>query len=69
MTKKPTSNDDPNDEEAQNKSMDRVDADPPYPADFSAHVEQFRTLLAELIAKQLLADREHPGDTPGPSGD
>jgi hypothetical protein len=41
---------------------DRIDADPPYGATFPEKVARFRDLLAELIARQILAERQAPKD-------
>ncbi|MCE9630224.1 MAG: hypothetical protein K8S94_05830 [Planctomycetia bacterium] len=35
----------------------RIDADPPYGPAFPATVQRFRELLAELIARQIAAER------------
>ncbi|MFM7184131.1 MAG: hypothetical protein ACKO4Z_05085 [Planctomycetota bacterium] len=42
---------------------DRIDADPPYGATFSEKVARFRDLLAELIARRILAERQGPKDS------
>jgi hypothetical protein len=41
---------------------DRIDADPPYGATFSEKVKHFRDLLAELIARRILTERQGPKD-------
>ncbi len=46
----------------QNAPRDRVDADPPYGSTFPEKVARFRDLLAELIARQILAERQAPKD-------
>jgi hypothetical protein len=46
----------------QNAPRDRIDADPPYGPTFSEKVARFRDLLAELIAREILADRRAPKD-------
>ena len=43
----------------------RRDADPPYPHQFPAKVHRFRQLLAEMIAKRILAERNRPPDAGG----
>lgn len=58
MTKKPTSHDGPSPDDGRNNATDRIDADPPHPAEFDARVEQFRKLLAELIAKQMRSQQQ-----------
>jgi hypothetical protein len=45
-----------------NAPRDRIDADPPYGPTFSEKVARFRDLLAELIAREILADRRAPKD-------
>jgi hypothetical protein len=40
--------------------MDRIDADPPYGSSFPAKVKRFRELLAEMIARQIQAERRGP---------
>ena len=42
---------------------DRIDADPPYGPTFPEKVARFRDLLAELIARQILAERQAPKDS------
>ena len=37
--------------------QNRIDADPPYGPAFPATVKRFRELLAELIARQIAAER------------
>ena len=37
--------------------QNRIDADPPYGPGFPATVKRFRELLAELIARQIAAER------------
>lgn len=59
MTKKPTSFEGLRPDDGRNNATDRIDTDPPYPAAFDARVEQFRKLLAELIAKQLLPQHQN----------
>jgi hypothetical protein len=46
----------------QNAPRDRVDADPPYGSTFPEKVARFRDLLADLIARQILAERQAPKD-------
>jgi hypothetical protein len=46
----------------QNTPRDRIDADPPYGSTFPEKVARFRDLLAELIARQILAERQAPKD-------
>jgi hypothetical protein len=55
MTKEPASHDGPSPDDALKQPADRIDANPPYRSDFSDRVEQFRKLLAELIARRLLS--------------
>lgn len=38
----------------------RIDANPPYGSTFPDKVKHFRELLAELIARQILAERRGP---------
>jgi hypothetical protein len=40
--------------------QNRIDADPPYGPAFQAAVRRFRELLAELIARQIVAERQKP---------
>jgi hypothetical protein len=51
----------PNDENEAN----RRDVDPPYSHHFPAKVHRFRRLLAEMIAKRILAERNRPPDAGG----
>jgi hypothetical protein len=44
------------DDNGPNK-QNRIDADPPYGPAFPAIVRRFRELLAELIARQIAAER------------
>ena len=46
----------------QNTPRDRIDADPPYGTGFPERVKRFRDLLAELIARQILAERRGTKD-------
>ena len=47
----------------QNTPRDRIDANPPYGSTFPEKVAHFRELLAELIARQILAERQGPKDS------
>jgi len=60
MTKEPTSHGGPSPGDARKQPADRIDADPPYRPDFSDRIVQFRKLLAELIARRLLSERQGP---------
>jgi hypothetical protein len=62
MTSPHDSPDLPGDDD-QNAPRDRIDADPPYGPTFSEKVARFRDLLAELIARQILAERRAPKDS------
>lgn len=62
MTSPHDSRDLPGDDD-QNAPRDRIDADPPYGPTFSEKVARFRDLLAELIAREILADRRAPKDS------
>jgi hypothetical protein len=42
------------------------DCDPSYPQHFPARVHRFRQLLAELIARRILAERRRPPDAGEP---
>lgn len=44
------------------RGAERRDVDPPYPHHFPAGVHRFRRLLAELIARRILAERRRPPD-------
>jgi hypothetical protein len=44
------------------RGAERSDVDPPYPHHFPASVHRFRRLLAELIARRILAERRRPPD-------
>jgi hypothetical protein len=50
------------DDHDKNAPRDRIDADPPYGSSFPEKVKRFRGLLAELIARQILAERQAPKD-------
>jgi len=54
---RPPHDDDPKDE------RDRIDANPPYGSPFPAKIKRFRELLAELIARKILAERRGPKDS------
>ena len=45
------------------RGAERRDVDPPYPQHFPANVHRFRQILAEMIAKRILAERNRPPDT------
>lgn len=45
---------------SQNCPRDRIDADPPYESNFPEKVTHFRDLLAEMIARQIAAERRGP---------
>jgi hypothetical protein len=47
----------------QNTPRDRIDADPPYGSTFPEKVARFRDLLADLVARQILAERQAPKDS------
>ena len=65
MPKKPTPSDcaTPGDGEPA-KQHARIDIDPPYPATPPRAIQNLQKLLAELIARRFLADRDGPSDTP-----
>ena len=48
----------PTDDEPQD-GRDRIDADPPY-GPFPEQIKRFREFLAEMIARQILAERRGP---------
>ena len=47
----------------QNTSRNRIDANPPYGSTFPEKVARFRDFLAELIARQILAERQDSKDS------
>jgi hypothetical protein len=51
------------------KPRARIDIDPPYPANPPRAIHNFQKLLAELIARRILADRDGSSDTPGSKND
>jgi hypothetical protein len=55
----------PRDKTAQPKN--RIDVNPPYNSPPTHAVEQFRRLLAELIARKMIAERRGP--PPGMAGE
>ena len=55
----------PRDNTAQPKK--RIDMNPPYGSESAHAVEQFRRLLAELIARKIIAARREP--PPGMTGE
>jgi hypothetical protein len=59
MTKNPKNPLPPEDDDREH-GMDRIDADPPYGSSFPAKVKRFRELLAEMIARQIQAERRGP---------
>jgi hypothetical protein len=65
MPKKPRTSDSqtPDDSEPI-KQHARIDADPPYAATPPRAIHNFQKLLAELIARRFLADRDGPPGTP-----
>jgi len=56
MTKNSAQNGKPHPDDDGPKKKDRIDVNPP----FSEHVQRFRRLLAELIARQIIAARRTP---------
>jgi hypothetical protein len=59
MTKNPNNHLPPEDQN-RDPELDRIDADPPYGSSFPAKVKRFRELLAEMIARQIQAERRGP---------
>ena len=59
MTKNPN-NPLPPDDDDREPRLDRIDADPPNGSSFPAKVKHFRELLAEMIARQIQAERRGP---------
>jgi hypothetical protein len=57
MTKNPANTEHPDDDD---RGLDRIDADPPYNANYPAEIQRFREFLAEMIARQILAERRGP---------
>lgn len=55
----------PRDNTSQPKK--RIDVNPPYGSESAHAVEQFRRLLAELIARKIIAARREP--PPGMTGE
>ncbi|MFM8496404.1 MAG: hypothetical protein ACKOEM_12895, partial [Planctomycetia bacterium] len=53
----------------QNHPRNRIDVNPPYGSTFPERVAHFRELLAELIARQILAERLAPDGDELPSRD
>jgi hypothetical protein len=47
----------------QSTPRNRIDANPPYGSTFSEKVARFRDFLAELIARQILAERQDSKDS------
>ena len=56
MTKNPTNSELPDDD----RGLNRIDADPPYNANYRDKIKRFREFLAEMIARQTLAERRSP---------
>ena len=56
MTKNSAQNGKPHADDDGPKKKDRIDVNPP----FSEHVQRFQRLLAELIARQIIAARRTP---------
>ena len=56
MTKNSAQNGKPHPDDDGPKKKDRIDVNP----HFSEHVQRFRRLLAELIARQIIAARRTP---------
>ena len=61
MTKNPNNPRPPEDDDREH-GLDRLDADPPYRPTFPQQFKDFRELLAELIAKQILNKRRDRKD-------
>ena len=59
MTKNPNNPLPPEDDNREH-GLRRIDADPPYGSNFQAKVKRFRELLAEMIARQIQAERRGP---------
>jgi hypothetical protein len=65
MPKKPTPFESPSPDDGEPaKQHARIDINPPYPANPPRSIHNFQKLLAELIARRFLADRDGPSDTP-----
>lgn len=56
----------PDSEPDHGDQTQRRDGDPSYPQSFPARVHRFRQLLAELIARRILAERRQPPDAGEP---
>jgi hypothetical protein len=70
MPTKPTPSESPTpDDNDPTKQHARIDIDPPYPANPPRAIRNFQKLLAELIARRLLANRDGSADTPGINND
>ena len=61
------SNDDASRRNDDQDHVERIDANPPYNPASADDVERFRKLLAELIARRILAERRRP-PAPGDEG-
>jgi hypothetical protein len=51
------------DDDDPNTKRDWIHADPPYGTGFPEQVKRFRDLLAELIARRILTERQGPKDS------
>jgi hypothetical protein len=60
---KPTHLNRPPEDDDPNTERNRIDVDPPYGPGFPAQIKRFRDLLAELIARQILAERRGTKDS------
>jgi hypothetical protein len=60
MPQHTTRPDAPNPDDNAKPLADHIEENPPYRVSGSGRIDQFRKLLAELIARHLQADRQHP---------
>ena len=67
MTNTNHSNDDASRRHDDQDQENRIDANPPYGPTSADAVERFRKLLAELIARRIVAERRNP-PAPGDGG-
>jgi hypothetical protein len=65
MPKNPTPFESPTPDDGEPiKQFARIDIDPPYSPTPPHAIQNFQKLLAELIARRFLADRDGPPGTP-----
>jgi hypothetical protein len=68
MTQNTSSNGTPEPDDDDAEGIPRIDANPPYGPRSADAAERFRKLLADLIARRILAERRKPPANGGGTG-